>query len=163
MANHRTGVAMERSTLEVGRGNMPVTAERVNDVNTASARAVHGALRDTPALTAPSAARDRLWMVVRDEVCTRGYVWARPMGSACERQIGGDDARHTELSAVMHWLTEHEGEARRLDPGQLMRRLRGVAVRGKRGSARAAQADAVHGMTHVPSDARLHFVDECVA
>lgn len=134
-----------------------------DDRDGGSAVAVHKALRDTPMVRLPSAERDRLWIVVRDEVCTRGYVWARPLGSRGERQVGGEDARHTELLAAMGWLTENETEARRMDPGELMRKLRGVAVRGKRGSVRLAQADALHGMTHVTEDARLTFVYEWVA
>ena len=50
----------------------------------------------------------------------------------------------------MSWLTRHEGKARDLDPLSLFVALRGVATRGADGSARAAQADALHGMTNVP-------------
>jgi hypothetical protein len=49
----------------------------------------------------------------------------------------------------MDWLKAHEAEARRLHALELFVRLRGVATKGSQGSARAAQADALRGMTGV--------------
>jgi hypothetical protein len=71
------------------------------------------------------------------------------MGSSSRVLVGADQATD-ELIAAMSWLTRHEDEARKLDPMGLFIALRGVATRGADGSARAAQADALHGMTHVP-------------
>lgn len=156
------GSGWAEDATEGARSDAPAAAGR-DDLDGGSALTLHKALSNTPAVRVPSAERDQLWMVLHDEVCTRGYVWARPLGSRTERQIGGDDTRHTELLAAMHWLAENEKEARQMDPDQLMRRLRGVAVRGKQGSARSAEADALHGMTHVTADAKLTFVDEWVA
>ena len=44
-----------------------------------------------------------------------------------------------------------------------VRMLRGVAVRGKHGSARTAQADALHGMTGVAPGRPVTFAAEAVA
>jgi len=54
-----------------------------------------------------------------------------------------------ELIAAMSWLLAHDGEARKLRPLELFIMLRGVATKGANGSGRAAQADALHGMTNV--------------
>src|SRR5680860_580636 len=110
---------------------------------------LHAALAATPPLRWPSPERDGLWLAIQDAICTRGKVRACPMGSPAPQEIGGDDARQDELLAAMSWLTDHEPLARSLSPDELFRHLRGVAVRGKHGSARSAQSDALHGMTGV--------------
>ena len=83
------------------------------------------------------------------------------MGSTSQVLVG---AEHTtdELIAAMSWLTRHEDEARELDPLNLFIALRGVATRGADGSARAAQADALHGLTDVPLGRMLYWrrIDE---
>ena len=61
------------------------------------------------------------------------------MGSTTPQEIGGEDARQVELLAAMSWLFDHERDARLMDLDGLFRMLRGVAVRGKHGSARTAQ------------------------
>jgi hypothetical protein len=85
------------------------------------------------------------------------------MGSTTPQEIGGEDARQVELLAAMSWLLGHERDARRMDLDVLFRTLRGVAVRGKHGSARTAQADALHGMTDVAAGRPVTFAAEVVA
>jgi hypothetical protein len=85
------------------------------------------------------------------------------MGSSTPQEIGGDDARQDELLAAMSWLTDHEQQARQLAPADLFRQLRGVAVRGKHGSARSAQADALHGMTGVSPGNPVSFKTDGLA
>ena len=124
---------------------------------------LHAALAATPPLRWPSTERDQLWLAVQEAICTRGRVRASPMGSSTPQDIGGDDARQDELLAAMGWLTDHEAEARQLAPDELFRQLRGVAVRGKHGSARAAQADALHGMTGVAPGHPVSFKTDGIA
>lgn len=124
---------------------------------------LHAALAATPPLRWPSAERDRLWLAIQDAICTRGAIRACPMGSTAPQDIGGQDARHDELLAAMSWLTNHEQQARQLAPDELFRHLRGVAVRGKHGSARSAQADALHGMTGVAPGNPVSFKSDGLA
>lgn len=107
-----------------------------------AASALWTALDSTPPLRWPSPERDSLWLVVQDSICTRGRAVACPMGSLRPQEVGGEDARQDELLAGMSWLFEHEREARDMGQLDLFRMLRGVAVRGKHGSARRAQEDA---------------------
>jgi len=85
------------------------------------------------------------------------------MGSTTAQEVGGEDARQIELLAAMSWLIDHEHAARLMDLDALFRILRGVAVRGKHGSARSTQADALHGMTGVAPGRPVAFADEIVA
>lgn len=124
---------------------------------------LHAALAATPPLRWPSPQRDRLWLVVQDAVCTRGKAWACAMGSSTPQEVCGEDARHVELLAAMSWLVDHERDARLLDQDGLFRMMRGVAVRGKHGSARTAQADALHGMTGVVAGRPVVFASQAVA
>ena len=124
---------------------------------------LHAALAATPPLRWPSAERDKLWLAIRDAICTRGRIRACPMGSSTPQEIAGDDARHDELLAAMSWLTDHEQQARQLSADALFRHLRGVAVRGKHGSARSAQADALHGMTGVTPGNPVSFKTDGLA
>lgn len=95
----------------------------------------------------PSPERDNLWLAVQNAVCTRSRAWACAMGSTTPQEVGGEDER----------------EARLMDLDALFRMLRGVAVRGKHGSARTAQADALHGMTGVAAGRPVTFATEAVA
>jgi hypothetical protein len=124
---------------------------------------LHATLAAAPPLRWPSPERDRLWLAVQDAVCTRGRAWACAMGSSMPQEVGGEDARHVELLAAMSWLVHHESDARLMDLDALFRMLRGVAVRGKHGSARSAQADALHGMTGVAPGRPVTFASELVA
>jgi hypothetical protein len=85
------------------------------------------------------------------------------MGSLTPQEVAGEDARQDELLAAMSWLFDHEREAREMDQAELFRMLRGVAVRGRHGSARKAQEDALHGMTDVVAGEPITFVDSEVA
>ena len=124
---------------------------------------LHAALAATPPLRWPSAERDKLWLTIQDAICTRGKIRACAMGSSTPQEIAGDDARHDELLAAMSWLTDHEQQARQLSADALFRHLRGVAVRGKHGSARSAQADALHGMTGVTPGNPVSFKTDGLA
>ena len=132
----------------------------------AAAAAVAAALVDCPSLKSPSFERDALWLAVQGHVCTKSVAYVVPLGSssavAVDRGYAGD-----ELVAAMSWLLEHEEEARTLSPLKLFIRLRGEATRGRLGSARRAQADALHGMTEVPPGRPVRFLaldaDEAVS
>jgi hypothetical protein len=117
------------------------------------AQAVMRALLDCPGLDRPSSQRDRLWLVVRDEVCTRTSAQVVPLGSTAAVTVTEDHAT-AELICAMEWLFKHETKARGLPPDALYSHLRSAATRRDRGSARAAQTDALRGMTGVgPGDA----------
>lgn len=106
------------------------------------------ALRECDDLRKQSAALEQLWLLVRDVVCTRSLCHATPMGSKSAVSITSEYATD-ELLAAMEWLRGHEAEARSVAPSELFIMLRGVATRGAFGSARAAQADSLHGITNV--------------
>ena len=114
-----------------------------------------------PSLQEPSRERDDVWLAVESAICTHGFARVTPMGSSSRVLVGADQATD-ELIAAMMWLTRHEDEARKLDPLSLFIALRGVATRGADGSARAAQADALHGMTNVPLGRMVYWrpIDE---
>lgn len=110
------------------------------------------ALAGCATLKSGSASRDALWFAVQETICTRGMCLVTPLGSASHISVTSEHAT-AELLTAMEWLTFHEAEARKLTPQGLFIRLRGVATRGADGSARAAQSDALHGMTNVsPGD-----------
>jgi len=114
-----------------------------------------------PSLQEPSPARDALWFAVQSAICTHGFARVTPMGSTSQVLVGAEHATD-ELIAAMSWLTRHETEARQLDALSLYIALRGVATRGAGGSARTAQADALHGMTNVPVGHMIYWrpIDE---
>jgi hypothetical protein len=122
---------------------------------TAQSRAAGGALLwrallDCPPLVQASPERDSLWLEVRAVICTRAAHDVTPFGSAAHVHVSTDNASE-ELITAMAWLYDHESRARSLDAQQLLYALRGVATRSATGSGRTAQADAMHGMTDVPS------------
>jgi hypothetical protein len=145
---------MDRGTDVCGT---PVTQERSSTgracpgVSSAAARgeSLRHTLVACPSLQEPSSARDALWFAVQTAICTHGFARVTPMGSMSQVLVGAEHATD-ELIAAMSWLTRHETEARQLDALSLYIALRGVATRGAGGSARTAQADALHGMTNVP-------------
>jgi len=108
------------------------------------------ALSDCPPLADHTAQRDRLWLVARDDICTRRSTSVTPLGSSAQVLVTADHATD-ELIAAMTWLMGHEQEARRMAPLELFISLRGVATKGATGSARAVQSDLLHGMTGVPA------------
>ena len=119
------------------------------------------ALTRCPSLTCAGPARDALWLTVQDEVCTRGFATVTPLGSSAEIVVSRDYSSD-ELLAAMEWLHANEQQAKRLDPVPLYKLMRGAATRGAHGSGRAAQSDALHGMTEVPpgSPVRWRSLDE---
>jgi len=119
---------------------------------------VADALAACPALDAPSASRDALWLAVQKTICTKSLCLVNPLGSTTLVPVTSDHATD-ELIAAMEWLMRHEAEARTLSPHALFVKLRGVATRGANGSARAAQADALHGLTHVSPGDPVDFDD----
>ena len=60
----------------------------------------------------------RLWLEIRDCVCTRGCVDVVPYGSARPVTVT-DDYAGEELVAAMEWLIKNEDTARSLDPESL--------------------------------------------
>jgi hypothetical protein len=112
-------------------------------------------------LATPSVERDHLWFVVRDAVCTRSGARVVPFGSTTEVEVTAEYG-HDELLSAMEWLHANEVRARTLSSGQLFAAVRAVATRGAHGSARATQADLLHGLTNVPpgSPVRWSSLDE---
>ena len=108
------------------------------------------ALSACPPLSDHSPQRDRLWLVAREDICTRGSTCVTPLGSSAQVVVTADHATD-ELIAAMTWLFAHEQRARTMLPLELFVALRGVATRGASGSARAVQSDLLHGMTGVPA------------
>jgi hypothetical protein len=73
----------------------------------------------------------------------------RPFGSSKPFLVTQEHVTD-ELITAMTWLTVHEGEVRTYTPLHLFVVLRGVATKSGGGSARAAQADSLRGITEVP-------------
>jgi hypothetical protein len=142
------GYGVRGTPLANGRTSPNRACPTVNSANTRG-EAVWHTFAACPSLQEPSGERDALWLAVESAICTHGFARLTPMGSASQVLVGADHATD-ELITAMSWLTRHEDEARELDPLNLFIVLRGVATRGAEGSARAAQADALHGMTNVP-------------
>ena len=117
------------------------------------------ALMACPTLSQPSPELEAIWFAVRDTICTRGLCLVTPLGSSSPIEVTADQASE-ELLAAMEWLIRHEAEARRLAPHPLFVRLRGVATRGSGGSARSAQQDSLHGLTHVAAGQPVVFTDD---
>ena len=115
-------------------------------------------LRQCGPLARESDGRDELWLTVQDVVCTRTTCHIVPMGSTSPVSVTPEHSTD-ELLAAMEWLVAHEAHARAMAPRELFIMLRGVATRGALGSARAAQADALHGMTHVSPGEPVVFAD----
>lgn len=106
---------------------------------------------------AQSPEQEALWLTVQTGVCTAGRSSVTPLGSRrpviVDAEYAGD-----EIIAAMRWLVDNEQEARALRPLELFVRLRGEATRGRLGSARMAQAEALHGLTNVPPGRPVRFV-----
>lgn len=126
--------------------------------NEARGQLVVDALAACPTLAHPSPSRDAVWFAVQQSISTRGLCLVNPLGSTTHIPVTSDHATD-ELLAAMEWLRSHEREVRSLPPRALFVRLRGLATRGADGSARAAQADALHGMTNVPPGDPVVFAD----
>lgn len=126
--------------------------------NQMKARLVGDALAACSDLDRPSDEQEHLWLTVQETICTRRVCLVTPMGSAASISVTADHAS-VELIAAMEWLIEHETEARHLPAMNLFIKLRGVATKGATGSGRAAQADALHGLTNVPPGNPVVFTE----
>ena len=129
-----------------------------------SGQRLHAALTACPPLTRQCSQRDHLWLTVQEVVCTRTTVAVVPLGSANAVEVTSDHATD-ELISAMEWLITNEAAARRLSPTALYVALRGQAMRGAHGSARAAQADLLRGLTEVPAGSPVTWgeLEECGA
>ena len=107
-----------------------------------------GALATCPTLAERTSERDALWLVVQSTVCTQSAADVVPLGSSSPVRVTSEYATD-ELIAAMEWLMTHEKAARELAPLRLFVLLRAAATRSATGSARAAQADSLRGLTNV--------------
>lgn len=115
------------------------------------------ALAACPDLRASCPRSEAVWLAMRDSICTRSRCSVTPLGGTAPITVTNEYAGQ-ELSEAMTWLRAHEELARSLSPTMLFRHLRGAATKGANGSARMAQQDALHGVTHVMADDSLAFV-----
>ena len=125
-------------------------AEEVHAVKIAEA------LARCASLTEPSEERNALWLLVQSLLCTRSRRTVIPLGSKAPVVVTADYASQ-ELLAAMEWVVDHEECARAMIPADLYRQMRCAATKGMHGSGRAALADALHGITHVPAGGPLRF------
>ena len=158
--HHLSGVSIDRlpatvagSATDERPGDHPMCSEEM-----AECRRIWTALSTCPPLTQSSPERDLLWTTVRDLICTRSQAWVTPLGSTRPVLVTSEYAGD-ELVAAMAWLYSHDDEARLLAPVALFRRLRGVATRGANGSGRAAQSDALCGLTAVDAGQLVRWTD----
>ena len=114
-----------------------------------SGRRLHAALAVCPPLARSGSRRDHLWLTVQEVVCTKKSFAVVPHGSTNPVEVTTEHATD-ELISAMEWLIRNEPAARSLSPTALYIALRGQATRGACGSARAAQADLLRGLTEVP-------------
>jgi hypothetical protein len=129
-------------------------ADALVDNQEKAGRVIHKALHACPSLGEESPARDVLWMTVQEEICTTTPRMIQPFGSKRPFLVTQEHATE-ELITAMTWLTAHEADARSYSPLHLFVMLRGVATRSSGGSARAAQADSLCGITDVPQGCLL--------
>jgi hypothetical protein len=115
---------------------------------------LHDALAGVEDLAVVGSDRNRLWIALWRGVTTRHSVEATARGSTARVRVSSEHAS-AELIAVWEWLIANELQARAMNPVQLRRTLRSVATTSHRGSARAAMADALCGITHVPANVRV--------
>jgi hypothetical protein len=115
---------------------------------------LHDALAGVEDLAVVGPDRNRLWIALWRGVATRHPVEAIARGSTARVRVSSEHAS-AELIAAWEWLIANESQARAMNPVQLRRTLRSVATTSHRGSARAAMADALCGITHVPANVRV--------
>lgn len=128
-----------------------------HEPDTCPADSIQAALTACLSLTAPSSARDTLWLRVQAAICTRTSAEITPFGSSAHVLVTRDHASD-ELITAMAWLYDHESQARALTAPELYGMLRCLATRSYDGSARSAQADRLHGVTGVPSGVGLRWL-----
>lgn len=117
---------------------------------------IYEALREVDDLVVDTPERERLWMALWTGITTRTRSGASPINSTV-RVVVTNDYASVEVIAAWEWLLAHQAEARRMSAASLERMLRGVATRSHRGSARAAIADAVGGISGVPSGVSIRL------
>ena len=146
---------------KAGRFQMGPTEHKENDMkqNEARGQLVADALTACSTLDQRSPERDAIWFAIRDTICTRGLCVVTPLGSSTSIEVTAEHATD-ELIAAMEWLIGHEAEARQLGAHSLFIKLRGVATRGSSGSARSAQQDSLHGLTHVSPGQPVVFTND---
>ena len=103
--------------------------------------------------------RDELWVALWRHATTRGRCEVVARGSGGRVRVSGADAS-VELIAIWEWLLGHETRARAMPPAELWQTVRSIATRSHRGSARAAMADALCGLTQVPADVHVVFCSD---
>jgi hypothetical protein len=125
--------------------------------------AIQSALHEAADLANDSPSRTRLWLAIWEHATTRHRAEVVPRGSTL-RVLVTHEYASTELIAAWEWLIGNERAARAMTPEQLHAAVRGVATRSHRGSARAAMADALCGLTNVPAGTRvdIYDIDEAV-
>lgn len=129
-------------------------ADPPGDDQERAGRVIRRALQACPDLDEDSPARGALWLAVQNEICTTMPRMVRPFGSKRPFLVTQEHATE-ELITAMTWLLAHEAEARTYSPLHLFVMLRGVATKSSGGSARAAQADSLCGITEVPQGCSL--------
>ena len=149
--------------------DLPLLTEPAQNVDTRTGDIMYGdetaahrnlwqGLLACPPLSQGSPERDQLWSIVQDVICTRSHAWVTPLGSNRPVLVTSEYAGD-ELIAAMAWLYAHDDDARRLAPIGLYKSLRGVATKGAQGSGRAAQSDALHGLTSVEAGQLVRWID----
>ena len=141
-------------SMEDARGNHPQRRNQEAGADPMDERiaALAMALAACLDLRQPGLECERLWIALKEAVCTRGRCRIVPLGSSAPVEVT-DEYAGQELAEAMTWLRRNETEARSMPPVDVYRRLRAAATKGAHGSARMAQQDALHGMTEVsPGD-----------
>jgi hypothetical protein len=126
-------------------------------MDSAVSDAIYHALREADDLATDSPSRTRLWLAIWDHATTRHHAEVVPRGSTL-RVLVTHEYASIELIAAWEWLIANERAARAMTPEQLHAAVRGVGTRSHRGSARAAMADALRGLTNVPAATRVDVV-----
>lgn len=116
------------------------------------------ALEGCGPLGCPGPGVSRLWLEIRDCICTRGRADVVPYGSGRAVTVTEDYASH-ELLSAMEWLIKNEDKARGLEAESLFAHLSSVAKRSAKGSGRAARNDQLHGVTNVSAGDPIRFVE----
>jgi hypothetical protein len=114
------------------------------------------ALADVTDLRLPGAERDALWLALWQSVTTQREAWVTPVASTARVRVTSNDAS-VELITAWEWLSAHLDRARAMSPSALFMTLRRVATCSHRGSARSVMADAMGGITNVPTGIWLHL------
>jgi len=116
------------------------------------------ALQGCGALDCPGPEVARLWLAIRDCICTRGRVDVVPYGSSRPVTVT-DEYASDELASAMEWLVKNEELARSLDAESLFAHIHAEAKKSAKGSGRAARNDQLHGMTGVSAGEPIRFVE----